>query len=102
MFKSESLKKSGLFFENDKGYFDRFRSRLIFPINNRNGETIGFAGRIILKNDNIAKYINATFETFFWIWVGANWFFSISYFLIVIYYLKSRLDKSSTVIQPSP
>ena len=50
----------------------------------------------------IAKYINASFETFFWIWVGANWFFSILYFLIVIYYLKSRLDKSSAVIQPSP
>ena len=58
-FKSEALKKSGLFFENDKGYFDRFRGRLIFPINNKNGEIIGFAGRIIKKNDNIAKYINS-------------------------------------------
>ena len=28
----------------------------------------------------IAKYINASFETFFWLWVGINWFFSISYF----------------------
>ena len=58
-FKSEALKKSGLFFENDKGYFDRFRSRLIFPIKNRTGETIGFAGRITDKNNNIAKYINS-------------------------------------------
>ena len=48
----------------------------------------------------IAKYIGASFETFFWIWVGVNWFFSISYFLIVIYYFKSRLDKSSAVIYP--
>ena len=48
----------------------------------------------------IAKYIGASFETFFWIWVGINWFFSISYFLIVIYYFKSRLDKSSTVVHP--
>ncbi len=48
----------------------------------------------------IAKYIDASFETFFWIWVGINWFFSISYFLIVIYYFKSRLDKSSAVVHP--
>ena len=50
----------------------------------------------------IARYIGASFETFFWIWVGINWFFSISYFLIVIYYFKTRLDKSSAVVQPSP
>ena len=36
----------------------------------------------------IAKYISASFDTFFWIWVGINWFFSILYFLIVIYYFK--------------
>ena len=36
----------------------------------------------------IAKYIGASFNTFFWIWVGINWFFSISYFFIVIYYFK--------------
>ncbi len=50
----------------------------------------------------IAKYINASFETFFWIWVGINWFFSISYFLVVIYYFKTRLGKSSGIVQPSP
>ena len=50
----------------------------------------------------IAKYIDASFETFFWIWVGINWFFSISYFLIIIYYFKNRLDKSSAVVQPTP
>ncbi len=48
----------------------------------------------------IAKYINASFETFFWLWVGINWFFSISYFLIIIYYFKIKLNKSSTVVHP--
>ncbi len=48
----------------------------------------------------IAKYIDASFETFFWIWVGINWFFSISYFLVVIYYFKVKLNKFSTVIHP--
>ena len=47
-----------------------------------------------------AKYINASFETFFWLWVGINWFFSISYFFIIIYYFKLKLNKSSTVVHP--
>ena len=50
----------------------------------------------------IAKYINASFETFFWLWVGINWFFSISYFFIIIYYFKIKLNKSSTVVHPWP
>ncbi len=48
----------------------------------------------------IAKYINASFETFFWLWVGINWFFSISYFFIIIYYFKLKLNKSSTIVHP--
>ena len=48
----------------------------------------------------IAKYINASFETFFWIWVSINWFFSISYFFIVVYYFNAKLNKSSTVVHP--
>ena len=48
----------------------------------------------------IAKNINASFETFFWIWVGINWFFSISYFIVVIYYFKLKLNKSSAVVHP--
>ena len=48
----------------------------------------------------IAKYINASFETFFWLWVGINWFFSISYFFIIIYYFKLKLNKSSAVLHP--
>ncbi len=48
----------------------------------------------------IAKYINASFETFFWLWVGINWFFSISYFFIIIYYFKFKLNKSSAVVHP--
>ena len=50
----------------------------------------------------IAKNINASFETFFWIWVGINWFFSISYFIVVVYYFKLKLNKSSAVVQPRP
>jgi putative MATE family efflux protein len=48
----------------------------------------------------IAKYISASFNTFFWIWVVINWFFSMLYLMIVLYYLKSRLEKSSAVVHP--
>ena len=48
----------------------------------------------------IAKNINASFETFFWIWVGINWFFSISYFIVVVYYFKLKLNKSSAIVHP--
>ena len=48
----------------------------------------------------IAKYINASFEIFFWLWVGINWFFSISYFFIIIYYFKLKLNKPSAVVHP--
>ena len=48
----------------------------------------------------IAKHIGASFETFFWIWVGINWFFSISYFFVIIYYFKVKLNKSSAVVHP--
>ena len=50
----------------------------------------------------IAKHFGAGYETFFWIWVGINWFFSISYFLIVIYYFNKKLEVSGAVINPRP
>ena len=57
-FTSEAMKQSGLFINGDKGYFDRFYSRLIFPISDINSNVIAFAGRSLDKN-NQAKYINS-------------------------------------------
>ena len=50
----------------------------------------------------IAKYFNASFETFFWIWAAVNWIFSISYLSILILYLKNKLYKLSTIVNPQP
>ena len=58
-FSSEALKKSGLFSDGQRGYFDRFFSRLIFPITDKNGDVIAFAGRDLTNKKNIAKYINS-------------------------------------------
>jgi DNA primase len=44
--------------EDGSGHYDRFRRRLMFPINNFTGKTIAFGGRALAKEDR-AKYINS-------------------------------------------
>ena len=50
--------KSGLFTHSEKGTFDRFRSRIMFPIFNSSGKVIAFGGRTFDKKDP-AKYLNS-------------------------------------------
>tara|TARA_Y100000768_G_scaffold94705_1_gene68811 strand:- start:1087 stop:2835 length:1749 start_codon:yes stop_codon:yes gene_type:complete len=57
-FTKSQIVKSGLFAHSDKGTFDRFRSRIMFPIFHQSGKTIGFGGRIFDSDDN-AKYLNS-------------------------------------------
>ena len=57
-FSSESMKSSGLFVDGKKGYYDRFRSRIMFPVKNQLGNVIAFGGRIF-NSDNPAKYVNS-------------------------------------------
>ena len=56
--KFQNVMKTGLFIRSDKGTFDRFRSRIIFPIFHQSGEVIAFGGRDYKKND-LAKYLNS-------------------------------------------
>ena len=66
-FSEQALIESGLFYldEKNKTYLERFRGRLIFPINNISGQPIALGGRIIEKLDYLAKYINSPETTFF-------------------------------------
>jgi DNA primase len=59
-YKREDIIKAGVAIEKDGNkYFDRFRSRIMFPICGFNGEVVGFTGRIFGKADeNEAKYLN--------------------------------------------
>ena len=61
------LLETGLFYfdEKKKTYIERFKNRLIFPINNISGQPIALGGRIIEKSDFFAKYINSPETTFF-------------------------------------
>jgi len=51
---------SGLTVKKDSGgYYDRFRGRIMFPINNISGQTVGYSSRIMPgKDESQAKYIN--------------------------------------------
>lgn len=50
--------KAGVLSANDKGRrYDRFRSRLMFPIRNRKGDVIAFGGRVL--DDSKPKYLNS-------------------------------------------
>ncbi len=52
------VQKSGLFSKSDKGVFDRFRDRIMFPIKNRGGRVVAFGGRD-LGGSSDAKYLNS-------------------------------------------
>ena len=56
---TSKMLKTGLFSRSEKGtVYDRFRSRIIFPISHQSGDVIAFGGRDYNKNDQ-AKYLNS-------------------------------------------
>jgi DNA primase len=59
-FTGEQMEKSGLVLKRDDGsLYDRFRHRLMFPIQNESGKIIGFGGRALDPNEQ-AKYLNSS------------------------------------------
>lgn len=66
-YSEQTLVETGLFYldEKKKIYVERFRGRLIFPINNITGQPIALGGRIIENLDYLAKYINSPETLFF-------------------------------------
>ena len=63
-FKPKELADSGLAIQSTKGtsdVYDRFRGRIMFPIKDLVGKTVGFGARILTQNSNIMKK-SATFS----------------------------------------
>ena len=52
------LKLTGMFSEGNRGIYDRFRGRLIWPIRDIAGDTIGFGARKLYEDDQGPKYLN--------------------------------------------
>lgn len=65
-FDEEVMANSGLFHFSNNRVFDAFTNRIMFPITNEYGQTIGFSGRKWQENDDSkAKYINTSATTIF-------------------------------------
>ena len=58
-YKKEFLVKTGLTIENEKGLFDRFRARVMFPVFDLAGKVIAFGGRTMTTDKKISKYLNS-------------------------------------------
>lgn len=58
-FDHKLMEKAGLVVsrENKSGYYDRFRNRVMFPIQDARGKVIGFGGRVL--DDSVPKYLNS-------------------------------------------
>ncbi|KQR54694.1 DNA primase [Leifsonia sp. Leaf336] len=57
-FTPDELLAAGLVSQRDRGVYDRFRGRLVWPIRDVTGQTIGFGARRLLDDDNGPKYLN--------------------------------------------
>ena len=58
-FQDTEIVTGGLVGQDQRGHYDRFRGRLLWPIRETNGDVIGFGARRIFDDDRIdAKYLN--------------------------------------------
>ncbi len=64
-FTHEELKLTGMFSEGQRGIYDRFRGRLIWPIRDIAGDTVGFGARKLYEDDQGPKYLNTPETTLY-------------------------------------
>ncbi len=50
---------AGLAKRSEKGFYDRFRGRVMFPIMDSSGRVIAFSGRLFVDDGKSAKYLNS-------------------------------------------
>ncbi len=58
-YKLEYLDKTGLSIVKEDKQFDRFKGRVMFPIQSMSGRVLGFGGRILTNDKKAAKYLNS-------------------------------------------
>jgi DNA primase len=56
---TDLMEKSGLVKNSNGRWYDTYRGRVIFPIQNMTGRVLGFGARILKTNDKAPKYINS-------------------------------------------
>jgi len=57
-FSAEEINKAYLAGKNDRGYYDYFRGRVMFPIIDVSGNVVGFGGRVL--DGSTPKYLNTS------------------------------------------
>ena len=58
-FTDAELLAGGLVSQGNRGVYDRFRGRLIWPIRDLAGDVVGFGARRLLEDDDGPKYLNS-------------------------------------------
>lgn len=58
-FTDKDMEEAGLVKKTEKGFYDRFRGRIMFPISDSSGRVIAFSGRILKDDGKSAKYLNS-------------------------------------------
>jgi DNA primase len=58
-YKLEFMESTGLTIPRDDRPFDRFKGRVMFPIQSMSGRVLGFGGRILTNDKKAAKYLNS-------------------------------------------
>ena len=58
-YRLEYLEKTGLSIVKGEKQFDRFKGRVMFPIQSMSGRVLGFGGRILSNEKKAAKYLNS-------------------------------------------
>jgi DNA primase len=56
---ARAAERAGLIKKTDKGYYDRFRSRIMFPLADSSGRIVGFSGRLFPDKEGEPKYLNS-------------------------------------------
>ncbi|MEA5454639.1 DNA primase [Sinomonas sp. JGH33] len=64
-FREDELKLTGMFSEGNRGLYDRFRGRLVWPIKDIAGDVIGFGARRLFDDDQGPKYLNTPETTLY-------------------------------------
>ncbi len=52
------LEAAGLIIKGKRGFYDRFRNRVMFPLFDHRNRVVGFAGRVFDQEQKQAKYVN--------------------------------------------
>lgn len=87
-FTNEILEKAGLILKTQKGdYIDRFRNRIIIPIQDENGDIVAFGARAVEEGQN-PKYLNSS----------DSLIYNKSRLLYGLYYAKEAIKQADSVI----